>query len=147
MPCSDSSSGLNFRLDSQEKFLSFEFAKITCSSEIGAQTGLSSYCQFKTMQEILDLEFPMLVSVLNLNEDQERQFILYLELDALKAGIAQYLGVEDSRYDFERCRITAIEHTEEFIEVALVILPPQELPKIVSCGAAEKANTTSIPSP
>ena len=69
-----------------------------------------------------------------LSADQEKQFILYLELEALKAGIAQYLGVDHPSVDADRCRITAIEHTEEYIEIALVILPPKELPKIVSCA-------------
>ena len=134
MPCSDSSSGLNIRFDAQERFLSFEFAKITCSSEITAQTGLSSYCHLKNLPEILDMDFNMIVSVLGLNEDQEKQFILYLELDALKAGIAEYLGIDHLSCDRERCRITSIEHTQESIEIALVILPPKELPKIVSCS-------------
>ena len=140
MPCSDSSSGLNIRLDDQEKFSSFEFAKITCSSEISAQTGLSAYCRSKPLLEILDLDFNMVVSMLNLNADQEKQFILYLELDALKAGIAQYLGIEDKMYDADRCKITSIEHSLEGIEIALVILPPAELPKITACSK-------SIPSP
>ena len=134
MPCSDSSSGLNMRLDSQERLLSFEFAKITCSSEISAQTGLSSYCHSKTLTEILELDFHMVVSVLNLNEDQEKQFILYLELEALKAGIAQYLGIDHPSYDAQRCRITSIEHTDDYIEIAQVILPPKELPKIIPCS-------------
>ncbi len=134
MPCSDSSSGLNIRFDSQEKLLSFEFAKITCSSEISAETGLSAFCYQRSLPEILDLDFNMIVSVLGLNEDQEKQFIMYLELEALKSGIAQYLGIDHPSCDSDRCRITAIEHTEEFIEIALVILPPKELPKIVSCS-------------
>src|SRR5262245_41943590 len=95
MPCSDSSSGLNFTIAANdERFIKFAFAKITCSSEISAQTGLSDFCKGKNLKDILDLEFPMLVSALNLNQDEEKQFILYLELDALKAGIAQYLGID-----------------------------------------------------
>ncbi len=141
MPCSDSSSGLNFRLDAQEKFLGFEFAKVTCSSEITANTGLSAFLKNKSLDEILDLDFPMLVSVLGLNEDQERQFIMYLELAALKAAISQYLGKEGA-YDAERCKITSIQHSLDAIEVALIVLPPAELPKIVSCSSAK-----SIPSP
>ena len=35
MPCSDSSSGLNIRLDLNERLVKFDFAKITCSGEIG----------------------------------------------------------------------------------------------------------------
>lgn len=134
MPCSDSSSGLNIRFDTQERFLSFEFAKITCSSEISASTGLSSFCHLKNLTEILDLDFFMIVSALNLNQDQEKQFILYLELEALKAGIAQYLGIDHPSYDADRCRITSIEHTNDFTEISLVILPPKELPKIIPCS-------------
>jgi len=134
MPCSDSSSGLNIRFDTEERLISFEFAKITCSSEISAQTGLASFCKGKSLPEILELDFHMIVSILGLNEDQEKQFIMYLELDALKAGIGQYLGIDHPAIDIDRCRITSIEHNEDFTEIALVILPPKEMPKIVSCA-------------
>ena len=134
MPCSDSSSGLNIRVDFEEKFLSFEFAKINCSSEISAQTGLSSFCRHKTLTDILELDFNMLVSFFNFNDNQEKQFILYLELEALKAGIAQYLGIDHPAFDAERCLITSLEHTGEYIEIASIILPPKELPKIIPCS-------------
>lgn len=134
MPCNDSSSGLNIRLTADGKIESFQFAKITCSSEIGADTGLSAWCKGKDPEEILDLDFTMLRSVLNLNADEEKQFIMYLELDALKAGIAQYLGIEHPAVDPDRCRITSIEHTDEYIEIAEIILPPKELPKIIPCS-------------
>jgi len=125
------------QLDSQERLLSFQFAKVTCSSEISAQTGLCSFCHLKTLPEILELDFSMLVSALNLNEDQERQFVLYLELEALKAAIAQYLCIEHPAYDAERCRITSIEHSGDSIDIALIILPPKELPKITSCSSVK----------
>ncbi len=137
MPCSDSSSGLNIRLTSEEVFVSFQFAKVTCSSEISAQTGLSAYCAGKSLDQVLDLEFQMLVSVLGLNSDEEKQFIMYLELDALKAGIAQYLGIEHPSVDHNRCKISAVEHDGDFIDIAEIILPPQELPKIIPCSKAD----------
>ena len=140
MPCNDSSSGLNLRLTHDERLISFEFAKITCSSEISAQTGLSAFCKGKSLSDILDLDFPMVVSALDLNQDDEKQFILYLELDALKAGIAQYLGIDHPSYDPERCRISAIEHTPEYIEICEVILPPKELPKILPCSLKDRDN-------
>src|SRR5271167_2979160 len=105
MPCSDSSSGLNIRLDLTERLIHFDFAKITCSSEIGGGKSLSQFCAGKTLEEVLDLDFRMLVSVLNLNSDEEAQFILYMELDALKSAVAQYLGVEHEGIDIERCKI------------------------------------------
>ena len=138
MPCSDSSSGLNIRLSADEQFESFHFAKITCSSEIGGNTGLSDFCKGKSMEAILDLDFYMLRSVLGLNHDEERQFIMYLELDALKAGIAQYLGIEHPSVDSDRCRITSIERTDDYIEIAEVILPPKELPKILPCSLKDR---------
>ena len=87
MPCSDSSSGLNIRLDLNERLIKFDFAKITCSSEIGGGKSLSQFCTGKSLEEILYLDFAMLVSALNLNADEEAQFILYMELDALKSAI------------------------------------------------------------
>ena len=138
MPCSDSSSGLNIRLDPNERLIKFEFAKITCSSEIGGGTGLSAFCAGRTLEDILDLDFYMVVSALNLNEDEENRFILYLELDALKAGIAQYLGIDHPAVDADRCRITSIEHNEDYIEIAQVILPPKELPKILPCSLKDR---------
>ncbi len=138
MPCSDSSSGLNIRLSADERLDSFQFAKITCSSEIGGNTGLSAFCKGKSLEAILDLDFYMLRTALNLGSDEERQFVMYLELDALKAGIAQYLGVEHPSVDPLRCQISSIEHTGEFIDIAEVILPPKELPKILPCSLKDR---------
>jgi hypothetical protein len=134
MPCSDSSSGLNIRFDLNERLVKFEFAKITCSSEIGGGRSLSQFCAGKALEEVLDLDFRMMVSALDLNNDEEAQFILYMELDALKSAIAQYLGIEHPDVDLERCKISSIEHGNEFIDIAVVILPPKELPKILPCS-------------
>jgi len=138
MPCSDSSSGLNIRLRLDERLVKFDFAKITCSSEIGGGKNLSQFCAGKPLEEILDLDFRMLVSVLNLNADEEEQFILYMELDALKAAVAQYLGIEYPDVDVGRCKISSVEQGDEFIDIALVILPPKELPKILPCSLKDR---------
>src|SRR5277367_6273726 len=138
MPCSDSSSGLNIRLDFNECLVKFDFAKITCSSEIGGGKTLSQFCTGKSLEEVLDLDFRMLVSVLNLNADEEAQFILYMELDALKSAVAQYLGVEKEGVDIDRCKISSVDHGDEFIDIALVILPPKELPKILPCSLGDR---------
>ena len=78
MPCSDSSSSMAIKLDGEEKFLSFEFAKITCGQEISAQTGLSPYLKGKTLPEIIDLNFAQVSKDLRAQEE-DAQFILYLE--------------------------------------------------------------------
>ncbi len=136
MPCSDSSSSMVIKLDGQENFLSFEYAKITCGQEISAQTGLSDYLKGKDLNTILDLPFAQVTANLKINEE-ESQFVLYLEWAALRAAIAQYLGREDEDLDAERCQITSIDYTQEGIEIAEVILPPKELPKILPCSLSK----------
>ncbi len=143
MSCSDSSSGLNLYLDPNERFLKFEFAKITCSGEITAQTGYSQYCAGKTLEGILDHSYQRLVQELGLEGNDEKQFILHLEWEALKAAIAQYLGLEREDIDKDRCRITSIEYTDSGIEIAEVILPPKELPKILPCSLADRPPSSS----
>jgi len=136
MPCSDSSSSIALRLDNNEHFVSFEFAKITCGKEITAQTGYNDHCQGKTLKEIITISFKEVVEDLKIKEE-EGQFILYLEWDALRSAIAQYLGLDDEDIDKNRCCITSIEHTQEGTEIAQIILPPKELPKILPCGLGD----------
>ncbi|MDE1921002.1 MAG: hypothetical protein KGJ09_02875 [Candidatus Omnitrophica bacterium] len=138
MPCSDSSSGINLRLDLNERLVKFDFAKITCSSEIGGDRRLSRFCSGKALEEVLGFDFRMLVSALGINDDEEAQFILYMELDALKAAVCAYLGIEYEGVDSERCKISSVEHGDEFIDIALVILPPKQLPKILPCSLNER---------
>ena len=146
MPCSDSSSGLNIRLDLDERLVKFDFAKITCSSEIKSGTGYLQYCKGKALQEILNHQFLDLVRELKIEDDEERQFILHLEWDALRAGIAQYLGIEHESIDPDRCRITSIEHDENGIEIAEVVFPPQEMPKILPCSLGDR-DKIPLPNP
>ncbi len=133
MPCNDSSSSIWIRLDHEERFLSFQFAKITCGSEIAGQTGFSKYLIGKTLDEVLQVPYLQAISDLNLQEE-EAKFVLHLEWDALRAAIAQYLGKEEEGIDAERCKITSITHDDHGIEIAEVVLPPKTLPKIIACG-------------
>lgn len=144
MPCSDSSSSIAIRLDHEERFISFDFAKITCGRPIGslrdeitAKTGYGTYCVGKTLQEIIALPYEQVARELK-SVDEETQFILYLEWDALRSAIAQYLGLEDTQIDADRCRISGINYDEKGMEIAMVILPPKELPKILPCSPADK---------
>ncbi len=137
MPCSDSSSSINFKIDHEERFVAFDFAKITCGREITAQTGYSQYCVGKSLEDILKFPYREIASDLNI-KDEEGQFILFLEWDALRSAIAQYLGIEDTDIDRERCIITSIETSAIGTEAALVILPPKEMPKIIACGLVPK---------
>ncbi len=136
MPCSDSSSSISLKLDKEERFVSFEFAKITCGREITAQTGYSKYLLGRSLDEIIKIPYAQAMTDLGLKQEEE-QFVLYLEWDALRAAIVQYLGVENNDIDLDRCRITSLEYSPEGIEIAEVILPPKELPKILPCSLAD----------
>ena len=122
------------RLDLNERLVKFDFAKITCLSEIGGGKNLSQFCAGKSLEEILALDFRMLVSALDLSGDEESQFFLFMGLDALKAAIAQYLGVEYQGVDVDRCKILSVEQGDEFIDIAAVILPPKDFPNILPCS-------------
>ncbi|MCR4336773.1 MAG: hypothetical protein NUV91_03090 [Candidatus Omnitrophica bacterium] len=144
MPCSDSSSSVSIKLTPDERFVSFDFAKITCGREITAQTGYSQYCAGRSLEDILKIPYSQVAQDLKINSE-ESQFILYLEWDALRSSIAQYLGVEDEDIDKERCLITSIEYSNQGIEFAEVILPPKELPKIMACGMVDKIKKEETP--
>lgn len=137
MPCSDSSSSMVIKLDHDEKFIQFDYAKITCGREITGGTGLNGYLKGKTLPEIMETPFNEISKALNVQEE-ENQFILYLEWDVLRAGIALYLGIEDPHIDTNRCSITSIECNDQGIEIAEVVLPPKELPKILPCNLADQ---------
>lgn len=139
MPCSDSSSSIFIKLDHDERFVSFQFAKITCGREITAETEFSKYLKGKTVDEILTLPYVQAVTDLNLTDD-EAKFVLHLEWDALRAAIAQYLGRQEEGIDFERCQITSIEENTEGIQIAEVVLPPKDMPKILPCSLADKSS-------
>ena len=136
MPCSDSSSSIYIQFDKDERFVNFDFAKITCGREIEHHTGFSKYCLGKTCQEILNLTFVQAVEDLQMQEE-EKQFVLFLEWDCLRTAIAQYLGVDHPDIDKDRSRISAITYDESGISIAQVILPPKELPKILPCSLAD----------
>ena len=137
MPCSDSSSSITIYLDSDERFICFEYAKITCGQEISANTGLNRYFVGSHLDDILNSSFNSLVKDLNVLEE-ENQFVLYMEWDALRSAVGNYLGREDAEIDTERSMVTSINHNEKGIEIALVILPPKEIPKILPCRLGEQ---------
>lgn len=133
MPCSDSSSSIALKLDQNEHFLSFEFAKITCGKEITANTDYDRYCHGKSLPDILEISFQEAAEQLK-TESEEEQFVLYLEWEALRCAIAQYLSIDDDSIDKDRCQIQSISHDDqEGIEIVQVILPPRDMPKILPC--------------
>jgi hypothetical protein len=65
-------------------------------------------------------------------DDPDDQFFLYLEWDALRTALCQYLGNE-ADVDQERYQLVSIAHEKDFVEISQVIHPEQNMPKLVSC--------------
>jgi hypothetical protein len=138
MPCSDSSSSIAFTINNRDKFISFEYAKITCGQEIAKGSSLSDYLKGKTLEKILNIPFEKICKDLKKTEEEE-QFVLHLEWDSLRSAIVCYLGTEEyEEIDHNRCQITSIQQKEKETEIALVILPPKELPKILPCSLSKQ---------
>lgn len=138
MPCSDSSSSITIQLDSDENFISYQYAKITCGREIDGGTAYSKWLKGKTLTDILKITYHQAIEQLNIEEEnEEARYILYLEWDALRSAIGLYLGVTDDDIDITRCLISSIEQTAIGIEINEVILPPKEMPKILPCSLGD----------
>ena len=135
MPCNDSSSQCVIHLDSSDRLVYFDFSKITCKKEIDGGTGYKTYCQGMKAEKILEIDFEFLISHLKLKDSEER-FFLYLEWSALRAGIIQYLGKE-LKFDAKRYKIALIDYNEEIVKIRQVIIPPQEIPKIIPCSVRQ----------
>ncbi|HBR14043.1 MAG TPA: hypothetical protein DD723_00660 [Candidatus Omnitrophica bacterium] len=140
MPCTDSSSSIILQLDHEEKFVSFNFVKVTCGKEIETDARYGRYCAGKSLGDLLKISFQQAVDDLKIDNEEE-QFILYLVWDALRSSLAQYGGFHDPEIDKDRCHIQSVEHNEEGVKITQIILPPQELPPLDPCRKHHHPNT------
>jgi hypothetical protein len=132
MPCKDSTSQVVIKLDSDERLRDFYFSKLTCSKPIGGGTGYREFCLGRPASELAGMEFAEALNAL-VAEDEESQFFLYMEWDAMKSALSQYLG-HGENLDRERYRISSLVHDGEGVEIQQVIHPPKETPKIIPCS-------------
>ena len=138
MPCKDTTSKVIVFLDDKDRLIDFDFSKITCSKEIGGGTGYLEYCKGKSVEEIMQVDFQMPLEFLNPETDED-QFFLYLEWDALRTSIAQYLG-DISEIDENRYQVASITCDKIGVTIVQVIQPPEHMPKIVSCKKRSQIN-------
>jgi NifU-like protein involved in Fe-S cluster formation len=131
MPCKDTTSRVTVLLDQEDCLVDFDFSKISCNKEIGGGTGYLEYCKGKSIDEIMRLEFQELLDFMA-PESTEDQFFIYLEWDALRTSLAQYLG-EVADIDQEKYQISSITSDEKGTTIVQVICPPEKIPDIISC--------------
>ncbi len=129
MPCKDTTAIVEIRLGLQDDFLDFDFSKLTCGKTIGG-TGFQTLCQGKSPEEILALDFDAVVEKLTL-QDEEEEFLLFLEWEALVSALEQYLGNAHA-IDNERYQMASIEQDENGVTLRQLVRPLKEMPKIES---------------
>ena len=142
MPCKDTASKVTVFLDDKDRLIDFDFSKITCSKEIGGGTGYFEYCKGKSAEEIMQFDFQEPLEFLGPKTDED-QFFLYLEWDALRTSIAQYLG-DISNIDQNRYQVASITCDDEGVTIVQVIRPPEKMPKIISCNKRSQENNRMV---
>jgi NifU-like protein involved in Fe-S cluster formation len=133
MPCHDSSGSVYIKLDGDNRLIDFQYTKITCGRTVGGNTGLKQFCHGKSIDELLELDYGQLAAELNLDNEDD-QFLLYLEYEALITALLQYSGSEIA-LEKDRYKIAAITYLGDAVEIKQTIYPSKEMPKILPCSA------------
>ncbi|MDP7058475.1 MAG: iron-sulfur cluster assembly scaffold protein [Nitrospinaceae bacterium] len=131
MPCKDTTSRVTVLLDQEDCLVDFDFSKISCNKEISGGTEYLEYCKGKSIDEIMRLEFQEPLEFLAPVSTEDQLFI-YLEWDALRTSLAQYLG-EVADIDQEKYQISSITSDEKGTTIVQVICPPEKMPDLISC--------------
>lgn len=142
MPCDDTSARIMVWLSDQETLCGYDFTKISCSRTIGGDVGYREAVMDKHIDEILTISFDDAMDLVP-PANEEDQFFLYLEWDALRTAIHQYLGSDDE-IDHSRYKVLSIGYDEKGVEIIQVTAPPESFPKnIPCCHSIEKRSMAS----
>ena len=131
MPCKDTTSKITVILDKNDLLINFEFSKITCNKEIGGGTGYLEYCKKKSADEIAQIEFEEPLQILKPSSTED-QFFLYMEWDALRTCLSQFVGSEID-VDYKQYRIASIDSNKSGTIITQFMSPPEKMPKIIPC--------------
>ncbi|MFH1360766.1 MAG: hypothetical protein ABIJ41_07025 [Candidatus Omnitrophota bacterium] len=134
MPHEINTSNISIFLDPQDRLIHFDLCATPCGKKI-ERSALSAYCKGKPLEELVQIKFLSAAQALNCYEEK-KQFMLYVEWAALRSAIAQYLDLNEEKYDKQRCQIVSVKHDPQGTTVEEIVLPPKELPQIPSacCG-------------
>lgn len=127
MSCPNDSSTIIIRIDKEERFVSYIYQRSYCGQAVTGNRLYEQFCFGKTLPEILALDFSSILKTIVIDSEEER-FLLFVEWDAVRSAIGQYLGVEDEGIDVARCQTVAVKHDDDGSEITQFILPPNRLP-------------------
>lgn len=129
MSCSTSLSSVELHLDQNDLIQYFSLNKTHCGYKVEGDASFHAYCKNKNVNDILNLSIDTLYADLNIT-DEEAQFSIYIEWSACCSALAQYLNIDDDKFDRDRFQIESIDEAEEMTIIKGVLLPPKSLPDL-----------------
>jgi hypothetical protein len=121
MGCDDTTSLIIVRVDLNELLIDYDYCKITCGREVNTNSVLLELFVGKPVSFITNSTLADVAKKLKLMSNED-QFLLYLEWDALRNAIFQYMGKELQGYS-NRYQLAAISYEKNFVEIRQNILP------------------------
>ncbi len=133
MPCEDTTALMTVRVDHNDYLIDYDYTKMTCSKEVGSGKSFHRYCEGKSINQILKMEFFQILKDLSLeNAGTELQFLVYLEWIALRSALIQYLGEEED-LDTEHFDVASVQYDDQKVQINQIIRPHADNRKITSC--------------
>jgi len=132
MPCEDSASEISITIDKKERLLSYEYEKMTCGKNVGIDKRYQRFCLGKIIDHLSEITFEEAKKACPV-ENEEDEFLLYLEWKAVGEALREYLGKERSP-DSDRYKIAEIIAESDCTILRMIIQPPDNMPEIIPCG-------------
>lgn len=120
MACNDTTSCIIVRIDLNDCLLEYDYRKITCGQTVNRNGQLQAIFAGKPISEIVNSTLADVAKKLKLMSTDD-QFLLFLEWDALRNAIFQYMGKELQGYS-DRYQLVRISYEEDHVEVVQNIL-------------------------
>lgn len=128
MACDNTTSCITVRVDLDDLLLDYDYSKITCGKDINASSKLLECFQKRPITDITNSTLEQVVQALKpLTSDD--QFLLFLEWDALRNAVFQYMGKELQGYS-DRYQLASITYEENHVEIRQNILPLNDVTEI-----------------
>ncbi|OGH57312.1 MAG: hypothetical protein A3G34_04585 [Candidatus Lindowbacteria bacterium RIFCSPLOWO2_12_FULL_62_27] len=141
MPCPDQTALLKIKISDDDRILDCTFAKYSCGKPVGIGSELKRLIVGMPARQVLDLSLPDAAGRLGLHSEDDR-FLLLVELEALTAGIALFLGVESGATP--RYSLNGLRREDGYFEILLDAAPVPTAPAVpLPCSSYVEDRPTS----
>ena len=143
MPCDDVTEIIEIRLDSADELLSYRLNKLTCGTEIGADSLLIGKLRGKKVDEILAIDPGAFCDEIN-PSDEIGEFLLLKHLFALQSTLKTLTGGCPAGPG-QQCAVAEIRCEEDEINLIGHIAVDIVTDEIRSCRPCNKCATRKTP--